>query len=494
MATFVPVEPFDFIIFGGTGDLARRKLLPALFHRDSDAQFSADSRIIAISRADRSQDAYRAWVHDAVSESLTRAPDTQVWERFSARLDHLQFDIETDADWSQLSESLGDDQSRTRVFYLATGPELFGSIAQHIEAAGLYTPSARIVLEKPLGSDHASARRINDTVGAVFEERQIYRIDHYLGKETVQNLLALRFGNSLFEPLWRRGAIDHVQITVAEEIGVGNRREFYEQTGALRDMVQNHMLQLLCLVAMEAPASMHHDDIRNEKIKVLRSLRPIARSQVDRTTVRGQYTAGVIDHRSVAGYATEQGEPSAGRLGPEPSAETFVALKAEIDNWRWRDTPFYLRTGKRLGRKSSQIVFQFTPVPHSIFGDEPLQSNRLTLSLQPEEGMQLTLMTKEPGPGGFRMRSLPLNLNFPDAFSVRYPDAYERLLMEILRGNPALFMRRDEVEASWQWIDRIIDSWRATGTPLHRYMAGSWGPTESSLLVDRDQRQWCNNE
>lgn len=493
MAEFVPVEPFDFIIFGGTGDLARRKLLPALFHRDRDAQFSADSRIIALSRGQRSREAYQAWVRDAVTDTLDEPPNDSVWQRFVERLDYLSLDIESADHWQQLAVLLGESNARTRVFYLATGPELFGPVAHNIEAAGLYAPSARIVLEKPLGHDHDSACRINDAVGAVFAERQIYRIDHYLGKETVQNLLALRFGNSLFEPLWRRGSIDHVQITVAEDLGVGNRLDFYEQTGALRDMVQNHVLQLLCLVAMEAPASMHHDDIRNEKIKVLRSLRPITPADADRTTVRGQYTAGVVDSQSVPGYASEQGGASQSGAH-KPRAETFVALKAEIDNWRWRGTPFYLRSGKRLARKSSQIVFQFTPVPHSIFGDEPLQANRLTLSLQPEEGVQLTLMTKEPGPGGFRMRSLPLNLSFPDAFALQYPDAYERLLMEILRGNPALFMRRDEVEASWAWIDRIIDSWRAVAAPLHNYMAGSWGPAEASLLVDRDQRRWCNHE
>ncbi len=351
-------------------------------------------------------------------------------------------------------------------------------------ATGLADGWARIVLEKPVGHDYASARAINDAVGAVFDESRIYRIDHYLGKETVQNLLALRFGNSLFEPLWGRAAIDHVQISVAEKIGVGDRFEFYEQTGALRDMVQNHVLQLLCLVAMEPPASMYHDDIRNEKMKVLRALRPITRDMIRSFTARGQYGAGMIDGQPVPAYAAE------GNDATTAESETFVALKVEIDSWRWRGTPFYLRTGKRLPRKSSQIVFQFKPVPHSIFGDQPLAPNQLVLSLQPEEGVQLTLMTKEPGPGGFRMRSLPMNLSFSEAFSVNYPDAYERLLMEVLRGNPALFMRRDEVESGWQWIDRILENWHLEQMAPQEYMAGTWGPTDAFVLIDRDRRRW----
>lgn len=488
MAEFVPVAPFDLVIFGGTGDLARRKLLPALFHRDSDSQFSDDSRIVAVSRGAMEHDAYVDWVRDALIGQIDGDFDETVWSRFAQRLHHVPLDLADGDDWSALAEPLDTEARRTRVFYLATAPSLFGTVAGQLEQAGLVDANARIVLEKPVGHDFESARAINDAVGAVFDESQIYRIDHYLGKETVQNVLALRFGNSLFEPLWARGAVDHVQITVAEDIGVGQRFDFYQRTGALRDMVQNHMLQLLCMVAMEAPASMHHDDIRNEKIKVMRALKPITAEGVDRVSVRGRYTAGIVDREPVAGYA-EEGEA---RDAPaEADTETFVALKAEIDNWRWNGTPFYLRTGKRMARKLSEIVFQFKPVPHSIFGEQPLEPNRLVLSLQPEEGVTLTLMTKEPGPGGFRMRSLPLNLNFPDAFSVTYPDAYERLLMEVLRGNPALFMRRDEIEAAWQWIDRIIDSWAARGVRTHEYMAGSWGPTDSFVLLDRDGRRWA---
>ncbi|MBS64581.1 glucose-6-phosphate dehydrogenase [Salinisphaera sp.] len=493
MAEFVPVAPFDLVIFGGTGDLAQRKLLPALFHRDGDGQFSADSRIVAVSRGDIDSDAYRAWVYETLQTQLSaRELRDDVWQRFSARLYHVGLDMQADTGWDALGAALDGEAKRARVFYLATAPTLFGTVATQLHAAGLTDARSRIVLEKPVGHDFDSAREINDAVGAVFAESQIYRIDHYLGKETVQNVLALRFGNSLFEPLWARGAVDHVQITVAENLGVGQRFDFYNRTGALRDMVQNHMLQLLCMVAMEPPASMHHDDIRNEKIKVLRALKPITREVVDRVTVRGRYTAGIVAGEPVAGYREEGDHPDIKTA--EQDTETFVAIKAEIDNWRWNGTPFYLRTGKRMARKLSEIVFQFKPVPHSIFGDQPLTPNRLVLSLQPEEGVQLTLMTKEPGPGGFRMRSLPLNLNFPDAFSVTYPDAYERLLMEVLRGNPALFMRRDEIETAWRWIDRIIDSWHSRGVRTHEYMAGSWGPTDSFVLLDRDDRRWAQPE
>jgi glucose-6-phosphate 1-dehydrogenase len=323
------------------------------------------------------------------------------------------------------------------------------------------------VLEKPLGHDYESACAINNEVGNCFPENQIYRIDHYLGKETVQNLLALRFANSLFEPLWRRGAIDHVQITVAEDLGVGGRVEYYDKIGALRDMVQNHLLQLVCLVAMEAPSSLHHEDA------------------VRTSTVRGQYTAGAIDGKTVTGYADELGENKS-------STETFVALKLEIDNWRWSNVPFYVRTGKRLKGKHSEIVVQFQEVPHSIFPEQKynVAPNRLTIRLQPDEGVKLSVMAKEPGPGGFDLRSVSLDLSFEETFGARYPDAYERLLMEVLRGNPALFMRRDEVEAAWHWIDTIIESWEASKQKVETYVAGSWGPAASSLLLDRDGREW----
>ena len=372
-----------------------------------------------------------------------------------------------------------------RAFYLATSSNLFGPTATGCRVNKLLTDDVRIVLEKPLGHDCESARKINDEVGQSFSENQVYRIDHYLGKETVQNLVALRFANSLFEPLWRRGVVDHVQITVAEDLGVGGRIEFYDDVGALRDMVQNHMMQLLCLVAMEPPATLGHDAVRDEKLKVLRAIKPMTAEDIKSHTVRGQYTAGAIDGSAVPGYLEEL-------ESGESSTETFVALKVEVENWRWSGVPFYLRTGKRLKSKHSEIVVQFQQVPHSIFEDliEEIAPNRLTIRLQPDEGVKLAVMAKEPGPGGFDLRPVSLDLSFEETFGIRYPDAYERLLMEVLRGRPALFMRRDEVEAAWEWVDQVIAGWQETRHKVDTYLAGSWGPTSSSLLLDRDGRQW----
>ena len=486
MAQFRPAETFDLVIFGGTGDLARRKLLPALFHREIDCQFSADSRIIASSRKDLPREDFVAFVRDALEEHLPREIDEDVWERFAGRLHHHQQDVTSDTGWDRLHEKLSASEGRIRVFYLAMLPSLYGPTATHLARAGLIDEGARIVLEKPVGEDFDSARRINDEVGEVFEESNIYRIDHYLGKETVQNLMALRFANSLVEPLWRRGAIDHVQITVAENLGAGDRAAFYDRTGTLRDMMQNHMLQLLCLVAMEAPTSLDHQDIRGEKIKVLRALRPITPDNVSQVTVRGQYTSGAIEGKVVPGYREELGEDR------DSNTETFVAIKAEVDNWRWAGTPFYLRSGKRLPAKASEIVVQFRPIAHSIFPRESgaIEPNRLTIRLQPDEGVELSMVTKEPGPGVFRLRSLPLNLSFSETYPLRYPDAYERLLMEVLRGNPALFMHRDEVECAWNWIDGIIDGWAQENMPVEPYVAGTWGPSGAVRLLDRDDRRW----
>jgi glucose-6-phosphate 1-dehydrogenase len=486
MAQLLPVDEFDLIIFGGTGDLAMRKLLPALYHRDLDKQFTRASRIIAVGRSKLSRKQYLETVETALRANLADGEfDTAFWKTFAARVEYHQIDVSTPANWNSLVKTLGGQEERIRVAYLATAPSLFGPIAKGLKKNALVTANSRIVLEKPLGRDLESASKINDQVGRCFKENQIYRIDHYLGKETVQNLLALRFANSLFEPLWRRGAVDHVQITVAEDLGVGGRIEFYNRVGALRDMVQNHLMQLVCLTAMEAPSSLHHDAVRDEKIKVLRALRPIDSDAVRTNTVRGQYAAGAIKNETVPGYAEELG-------GEESSTETFVALKLEIDNWRWSNVPFYLRTGKRLKGKHSEIVVQFQDVPHSIFPEQKYDvvPNRLTIRLQPDEGVKLSLMAKEPGPGGFNLRPVSLDLSFEETFELRYPDAYERLLMEVLRGNPALFMRRDEVDAAWKFIDGIIEGWEETSQKVETYVAGSWGPTGSSMLLDRDGRAW----
>jgi glucose-6-phosphate 1-dehydrogenase len=486
MANFVPADEFDLVIFGGTGDLALRKLLPAMYHRVADGQVTGDSRIIAASRGDVSRDAYLHEVEQALRGNLPAGEfRDDHWADLRERIHYAQCDALAPDQWGTLVDLLSGHDDRVRVAYLATAPALFGPIAQGLRDNGLVTASSRIVLEKPLGHDYASACEINNQVGASFAENQIYRIDHYLGKETVQNLLALRFANSLFEPLWRRGTIDHVQITVAEDLGVEGRVEYYDKIGALRDMVQNHLMQLVCLVAMEAPSSLHHDSVRDEKIKVLRALRPIAGEQIRSNTVRAQYKAGAINGTTVPGYLDELG-------GIESKTETFVALKLEIDNWRWSNVPFYVRTGKRLPAKHSEIVIDFQDVPHSIFPEQrfEVQSNRLTIRLQPDEGVQLSVMAKEPGPGGFNLRPVALDLSFEEAFDIRYPDAYERLLMEVLRGNPALFMRRDEVEAAWHWIDSIIAGWEETKHKVETYVAGSWGPAGASSLLDRDGRVW----
>ena len=486
MAKLLPVDEFDLIIFGGTGDLTMRKLLPALYHRDRDGQILDDSRIIAVGRSPLDRDAYLNQTKEALQSNLSNGEfSDKHWQRFSGRIEYIEADVLDSGDWGALVAMLRGFEARVRVAYLATAPRLFGAIAKGLHNNGLVTDDSRIVLEKPLGRDLASASEINNEVGECFAENQIYRIDHYLGKETVQNLLALRFANSLFEPLWRRGAVDHVQITVAEELGVGSRTDYYDNVGALRDMVQNHILQLVCLTAMEAPSSLHHDAVRDEKIKVLRALRPIGADDVRSSTVRGQYSAGAIKGATVPGYDDELGHT-------ESHTETFVALKLEIDNWRWSNVPFYVRTGKRLKDKHSEIVVQFQDVPHSIFPEQAFNvvPNKLTIRLQPDEGVKLSVMAKEPGPGGFELRPVSLDLSFEETFGLRYPDAYERLLMEVLRGNPALFMRRDEVDAAWQWVDSIIDGWQQTKQKVETYVAGSWGPSSASTLLDRDGRSW----
>jgi len=486
MAKLLPVDEFDLIIFGGTGDLAMRKLLPALYHRDRDGQITGDSRIIAVGRSALTRDAYLKLAKASLQANLASGDFVEKqWRRFSDRIEYVEADAMDGDKWDALVQILEGQEARTRVAYLATTPSLFGVIAKGLRQNDLITANSRIVLEKPLGRDLASASAINNEVGECFTENQIYRIDHYLGKETVQNLLALRFANSLFEPLWRRGSVDHVQITVAEDLGVGGRIDFYDNVGALRDMVQNHLLQLVCLTAMESPSSLHHDAVRDEKIKVLRALRPIDADAVRTSTVRGQYDAGAIKGESVPGYEDELGDKAS-------STETFVALKVEIDNWRWSNVPFYLRTGKRLKGKHSEIVIQFQDVPHSIFPEQEFNvaPNKLTIRLQPDEGVKLSVMAKEPGPGGFDLRSVSLDLSFEETFGLRYPDAYERLLMEVLRGNPALFMRRDEVDAAWEWVDSIIAAWETSKQKVESYVAGSWGPSGSSLLLDRDGRAW----
>jgi glucose-6-phosphate 1-dehydrogenase len=484
-ARFIPVEPFDLVVFGGTGDLAMRKLLPGLYYRDSDGQLPPEARIFGAARADLSRGAYVNLVEAALKQFVGNELDPAVLQRFIGRLDYVEVDALGSDGWAQLSGRLTEAPGRIRVFYLATAPNLFGPICHGLARAGPVTPVSRVVLEKPLGRDFASAQVINDEVGQVFTEDQTYRIDHYLGKETVQNLITLRFANFLFEPLWNATAIDHVQITVAESIGVGERGGYYDKSGALRDMVQNHLLQLLCLVAMEPPTEFGPDTVRDEKLKVLRALKPIGAREVVTCTVRGQYRAGAVDGKAVPGYLEELGSANS-------NTETFVALKAEVHSWRWARVPFYLRTGKRMATRASEIIVQYRSVPHSIFHTTSTQivPNRLVLRLQPDEGMKLYLMSKDPGPGGLRFKNTPLNLSYAEEFTVGYRDAYERLLMDVVRGNPTLFMRKDEVAAAWRWIDPILEGWATEGVLPRPYPAGSWGPSDATALIARDGRAW----
>jgi glucose-6-phosphate 1-dehydrogenase len=485
------IAPFDYVVFGGAGDLATRKLLPSLFRRDRDGQIPSSSRIIGASRSPLSRADYQAFVEKNLRSFLDgEEVDGQTWSRFRERLHFVPTDAMGDYGWPDLAALLNESPREVRVFYLATAPHLFGPIAQRISASGAICPDARVVLEKPIGHDLASARRINDEVGAVFPEPRIFRIDHYLGKETVQNLLVLRFANALFEPLWQNQHIDHVQITVAESIGIEGRGGYYDRTGALRDMVQNHLMQLLCLVAMEPPASLDREAVRDEKIKVLHALAPITAADVSHKTVRGQYRAGAIERAPVSGYLEEPDVPASS------TTETFAAIKAEIHNWRWSGVPFYLRTGKRMPQKASEIVIQFRPVPHWVFPGNggAATPNRLIIRVQPDEHIRLNLWTKEPGPGGLRLRMAALNLSFAETFKSRFPDAYERLLMDVVRGNATLFMRRDEVEAAWTWIDQILAAWEETGDRPRPYTSGTWGPSSAIALIERDNRTWFEEQ
>ena len=486
MLKIIPVATFDCVVFGATGDLTLRKLLPALYYRCRDGQIPAESLIIGTARSDIGVDGFRRRAAEALRDHVAADDLTpEAMDRFCARLRYVSLDAaQPDGDWEALRKLLAPD--RVRVFYLATSPELYGPICRNIGRADLVTAESRVVLEKPIGHSLASAREINDRVGEVFQEPQIFRIDHYLGKETVQNLLALRFANSIFERLWNTDVIDHVQITVAETVGLEGRAGYFDKAGVLRDMVQNHLLQLLCLIAMEPPVSLEADRVRDEKLKVLRALRPFEPHEAAALTVRGQYTQGAIDGKPVPGYLADLGtnEPS--------TTETFVALKAEVCTWRWANVPFYLRTGKRLPKKVSEIVVQFRALPFSIFPQDAAdwQPNRLIIRLQPEEGIRLEMMTKDPGPGGLRLSPTGLDIRFDRAFNVRFPDAYERLLMDTVRGNPTLFMRRDEVEAAWAWAEPILEAWASRPDHPRAYPAGTWGPTASIALIERDGRTW----
>ncbi|MEV0587192.1 glucose-6-phosphate dehydrogenase [Nonomuraea sp. NPDC050310] len=484
LATEAPAPtPADLIVFGGTGDLSMRKLIPALFHSDLEGRLAPETRIIAMSRGGLDDSDFRGKVDADVAGQVP--DDASAWQRFLGRLHHVSVDVGSDdqSGWDRVKDMVAAHEGRDRIFYLASPPMTFGPFCRELHEQGLITAASRVVLEKPLGRDLASSQRINDEVGQYFGENQIFRIDHYLGKETVQNLLVLRFANAFLEPIWNSLWIDHVQITAAETVGTPGRRGYYDHAGALRDMVQNHLLQLLTLVAMEPPARNDREAIRDEKVKVLQALRPIQEaSEVARFTVRGQYA-------EAAGMPSYLDEPaSTPTTEASKRVETFTAIRAEIKNWRWAGVPFYLRTGKRMPYRRSEIVVQFKDVPHSIFpGGSP---NRLVLRLQPEEGIELHIMAKEPGAGEVSLKPVPLKLSFGQTFTTRVPEAYERLLSDVLAGNPTLFMRRDEVEAAWRWIDPILAAWESTPELPEPYPAGSTGPAGAHELLGRSGRAW----
>lgn len=488
MAEFIPVPEFELVVFGASGDLALRKLYPSLFHRFCDGQIPPKSKIIGVARHALSREEFLENVTNGFVNLTGGDKENPKFAEFLKILEYVAIDATSQtADWSGLKSHLCPDNSLVRVFYLSTPPAVFGGICHALKIQGIATQTSRVVLEKPLGRDLASAKAIHDAVGEVFSEDRVYRIDHYLGKETVQNLLVLRFANALFEPIWSRNAIDHVEITVAESIGVGSRGDYYDKSGAMRDMVQNHILQLLCLVAMEPPSSIEADAIRAEKIKVLHALEPIGEAQINDNTVRGQYKKGLVGSETAPSYLdelTKEGGPPAAS-----NTETYVALKAYVNNWRWAGVPFYLRTGKRLAARKSEIVIHFRTPPHHLF-EGNYSSNKLVMRLQPDEGMEMWLQIKEPGPGGLKVKSVPLDLSYAETFTLRYPDAYERLLMDVVRGNLSLFMRRDEVEAAWVWVDRIIKAWEDMNIEPHPYVAGSDGPLAAAFMLDRDGRSW----
>jgi len=484
---------FDLILFGGTGDLTWRKLMPALFQAWRHHKLPADGRILAVAREERSHAQYREFIRERFFEvDAAKQPSPQEFDRFSELLHYRRMDLSQASDYEGLKGWVDAHGAQAVVLFLATSPHLFPQICQQLGTVGLNGPHVRVVLEKPLGHDLQSAREINRAVASAFTERQALRIDHYLGKPAVQNLSALRFGNALFEPLWRRESISNIQITLAERIGVGTRGDFYDRTGALRDMVQNHALQLLTMIAMEPPPSNDADAIRDEKLKVLKSLKPFTPETVMRDVVRGQYRAGTIEGQRVPGYLDEAKVP------PDSTCETFVALRTEVQNWRWAGVPFYLRTGKLLAEREAQIVVNFRPVPHPIFPGAA-RANKLVIKLQPEDGLELHLMAAKGGLGALgsgneQLSPVSLDLDFDKAFPTERIGAYERLLLDALAGRLNLFVRSDEQEQAWQWVEPILHHWAHDSQGPRPYVAGSWGPPAASALVARDGHVWAEEQ
>lgn len=482
---------FDLVLFGGTGDLAWRKLMPALFQAFRHGTLPEGGRIIAVARDDLSHEQYRTLIQSRfASVDLAKRPTPDEFERFGALLHYLRMDLSKPNDYARLAALLHERGADTVVMYVATAPSLFTNVCEQIAAVGLNGANTRVVLEKPLGHGLQSNQAINDTLRRVLKEEQVFRIDHYLGKPSVQNLFAMRFGNALFEPLWRRETIANIQITIAEELGVETRGAFYDQTGALRDMVQNHALQLLCAIGMEPPINSSANAIRDEKLKVLQSLKPWSMETIGQHVIRGQYVAGTVQGTQVPGYLQEKG------VAPGSTTETFVALRTEISNWRWAGVPFYIRTGKRLAGRDAHIVVNFRPVPHPIFKTPAGAANRLVIHLQPKDGLELHLLAQGQSQGTGQHQTEPalspvqLNLDFDQRFGAERVGAYERLLLDVIAGRLNLFVRSDEQEEAWRWVEPILQHWRNDAAGPRPYAAGSWGPSAASAMIARDGYCW----
>ena len=476
----------DLIIFGATGDLSARKLFPALFQLDAAGLLPDDLRIIAVARQEQTTEAFHHELLAKMGSAKRQSISDTAWQQFARRLTYLSADFSIPSAFRGLQAELS--ESRTSLFYLATPPSLFATICEQLSADGCLAGSCRIVLEKPIGESLDTSREVNETLAQFFDEQDIYRIDHYLGKETVQNLLVLRFANRFINSQWDQSCIDHIQITVAEKVGIEGRWAYYDGVGQLRDMVQNHLMQLLCLVAMEPPNSLEAESIRDEKVKIVKALRPIDASSVKDHVVRGQYSQGVIDGESVPGYFDEEGCEAQGS-----DTETFVAIKAHVDNWRWSGVPFYLRTGKRMPDKVTEIIIQYKALPHHIFGEgESAEPNRLIIRLQPNEGIEMTMVSKRQSlRDKLSLQTHTLNFDFREDGEIdRIPDAYERLFLDAINGDPSLFVGREEIEESWRWCDQLISACEQCGVKVNAYQAGSWGPSKSELLIDRDGRSW----
>ncbi len=492
MAQFKPLQPSVIVIFGALGDLAKRKLMPALYNLYLDKMLPEKFSIVGLGR-DCNEEGFREQMLAGVSEFSRRGkPDATTWQKFVNNVTFIEGGFEEEDLYARIRVYADKEEKTfgtpaTRVHYLSVAPGLIETITDNLDKAGLSKENDRVVIEKPFGRDLESATELNSHITRCFEESQIYRIDHYLGKETVQNILAFRFANAMQEPIWNRRYIDHVQITVAEEVGVELRGKFYETAGALRDMIQNHLLQLLCMVAMEPPISFDPDEVRSKKVDVLKAIRPIPSDQIYRYAVRGQYGPGYAGGKVVPGYRDEPG------VDPDSSIETFVALKFYVDNWRWQDVPFYLRTGKRMPTRASQISIEFRPVPHQMFPDvsnEHWEPNRLTINIQPHEGITMRLQAKQPGQG-MRLRSVQMKFDYEGTFKGSSPEAYETLLFDVLEGDSTLFMRADQEHCAWTVVTPILNAWE--GSPSQdfpNYAAGSWGPEAAEALIARDGRSW----